>query len=110
MIPPALNERLPKITAGITSAEIEKILAPAFPKAKARLGTWSGQTGYIDVQLDERYSVSIAAQDSAQGGPVVHKDALIYVYDHVHKRRVEIKTYDWVNEQEKKAPEKGKKE
>ena len=98
LIPRAINERLPKIVAGMPFAEIEKVFTPAYPKAKARLGLWSGQTGYIDVQLDERHSLSIAAQDSAKGGPVVHKDVLIYVFDHTRKRRVEIKSYDWADQ------------
>jgi len=108
LIPSAINERLPKIVAGMPYSEIEKVFSSAYAKAKARLGLWSGQTGYIDVQLDERYSISVAAQNGPKDEPVVHKDVLIYVYDHDRKHRVEIKTYDWGNQPEQRAPEKGK--
>jgi hypothetical protein len=95
LIPEALNQRLPKIVVGMSMAEIERTLSPAFPKAKARLGVWSGQTGYIDLQLDDRYSVSFAAQNGRNGEPVVHKDILIYVFDHTRKSRLELREYDW---------------
>jgi hypothetical protein len=79
----------------MSMAEIEKALAPAYPKAKARLGLWSGQTGYIDVQLDERFSISIAGENGRDGQSVIHKDILIYVFDHTQKRRLELRQYDW---------------
>ena len=109
LIPQAINERLPKIAAGMKYPEIEKVFSPAYPKAKARLGLWSGQTGYIDVQLDERYSLSIAGINGPNGEPVVHKDILIYVYDQGQKRRVEIRMYGWENVLEQRAAEKEKK-
>jgi hypothetical protein len=108
LIPAALNECLPKIVAGTSASELEKILVPAYPKAKARLGLWSGQTGYIDVQLDERFSLSVAAANGPVCQPVVHMDILIYVYDHKHKRRVEIKTYEWGDSGDARKPEKTK--
>jgi hypothetical protein len=95
LIPEALNQRLPKIVVGMSMAEIEKALTPSYPKAQARLGVWSGQTGYIDVQLDESFSISIAGENGRNGQPVVHKDILIYVFDHRHKRRLELREYDW---------------
>ena len=95
LIPEALNQRLPKIAAGMTVAEIEMALAPAYPKAKARLGVWSGQTGYIDIQLDDRFSISIAAENGRKGQTVVHKDILIYVFDQTQKRRLELREYEW---------------
>jgi hypothetical protein len=107
LIPTALNECLPKIAPGMAMPEIEKVLTKAYPKAKARMGLWSGRTGYIDVQLDERFSISIAAEDRAERGPAVHKDQLIYVFDHTHKRRLELRQYDW-DKAGAAAPEKEK--
>ncbi|HLW66291.1 MAG TPA: hypothetical protein VKS79_13340 [Gemmataceae bacterium] len=106
LIPAALNECLPKIAPGMSMAEIEKVVTKAYPKAKARMGLWSGHTGYIDVQLDEQFSISIAAEDRRNGGPAVHKDLLIYVFDHTRKRRLELRQYDW--EKAAAAPEKEK--
>jgi hypothetical protein len=110
LIPEALNQRLPRIVAGMSTAEIEKALAPAYPKAKARVGIWSGQTGYIDVQIDERFSISIAGENGRDGQSVVHKDILIYVFDHTQKRRVELRQYDWDKAPGTAAAEKSKKE
>ena len=100
MIPVALNAVLPKIHARMTVREVEAVLAPAYPKVKGRMGNWSGQNGYIDYKLDERYSVSVSSV-TREGKEVVHDEILIYLYDWPAKRRLDLKVYEW----EKKAVE-----
>jgi len=95
LTPLRLNALLPKVTAGMTSREVTELLAMAYPKVECHLGLWSGQTGYIDFKLDDRHAVSIAAASDPKRGTVVHNDIRIYVLDHPHKCRVEIKPYHW---------------
>jgi hypothetical protein len=95
LIPPPLNALLPRISGGMTPKEVKKLLATAYPKVEYRLGVWSGQTGYLDFQLNDRYTVSVAGQSVRDRGTVVHPDIHIYVFDHPNKQRVEIKRYHW---------------
>jgi RNA polymerase sigma factor (sigma-70 family) len=95
LIPPPLNALLPKIVAGMKAQEVRKLLATAYPKVTYHQGVWSGQTGYFDFKLDDRYTVSVAAGTDPKRGDVVHKDGLIYIFDHPKKLRLEIKRYHW---------------
>jgi RNA polymerase sigma factor (sigma-70 family) len=95
LIPPPLNSLLPTISAGMTPKEVKKLLSTAYPKVEYRLGVWSGQTGYLDFQLNDRYTVSVAGSTDPERGTVVHPDIHLYVFDHPNKQRVEIKQYHW---------------
>lgn len=95
LIPPALNAILPKISAGMKPAEVKKALAAKYPKVEYSQGVWSGGTGYFDFKLDERWTVSVAGDTDLRQGEVVHRDILIYVFDHANKQRIEIKKYSW---------------
>ena len=97
LIPSILNAILPKISSGMKSEEISKIVSEAYPKTRASLGAWSGQTGYLDFRLDERYRISIAASFDDQRKEVVHDEILIYVFDEERKNRVEIKRFSWTD-------------
>jgi len=100
LIPVALNAVLPKIHAGMTIREVESVLAPAYPKVKGQMGIWSGQTGYIEYKLDERYTVSVSSI-TREGKEVVHDEILIYLYDLPAKRRLDLKVYEWEKQADK---------
>lgn len=98
LVPAALNAVLPKIHPGMSITEVETALSPAYPNVKGQMGRWSGQTGYIDYQLDERYSLSVSSI-TRKGREVVHDEILLYLFDRASKRRLDLKIFDW----EKKA-------
>ena len=103
LIPVVLNAVLPKIHARMTIREVESVLAPAYPKVKGQMGTWSGQTGYIDYKLDERHTLSVSSI-TRDGKEVVHDEILLYLYDWPAKRRLDLKIYEW-EKQADKLPE-----
>ena len=102
LIPAALNAILPKIRAGMTVREVEAVLAPAFPGVKSQMGVWSGQTGYMDYKLDDKFTLSVSFA-TRKGGEVVHEDLLFYVFNHAAKHRVDIKSYFWESPAQKKT-------
>ena len=104
-IPTALNAILPKIHAGMTIPEVEAALAPAYPNVKGTMGVWSGQTGYIEYKLDDRYSLSVSSI-TRDGKQVVHDKILLLLYDWPTKRRIDLAVYDWEKNPGKKPPTK----
>ena len=94
LIPAALNGVLLKIHPGMSTNEVAAVLSPAYPKVTARTGDWSGQTGYIDYKLDERFTLSVSSITRG-GKEVVHDDLLMYLYDWPAKQRVDLKVYYW---------------
>src|SRR5687768_17031806 len=88
-VPAGLNAVLPKLYARMTIPEVEAALAPAYPNAKGELGFWSGQTGYIEYKLDERYTLSVSSI-THNGMDVVHDQILLYLYDRPAKRRLNL--------------------
>jgi hypothetical protein len=102
LIPAALNSVLLKIHPGMTMNQVVAVLSPSYPKVAGRMGDWSGQTGYIDYKLDERFTLSVSSI-TRDGKQVVHDDLLVYVFDWQSKRRVEIKLYHWEGQSDKKS-------
>jgi hypothetical protein len=78
LLPPALNQILPKITAGLTSEQVASLLSEKYQGVKAVHGVWSGQSGFMDFILDERYRLSVSAVGTPQDSenPTVNKDLL----------------------------------
>jgi len=107
LIPSALNGLLPGIHPGMTIPEVESVLAAAYPKVAGRMSDWDGMTGYIDYRLDDRYSLSVASINRADGKKVVQVvgggDILFYIYDWPSKNRIEVQQYVWDEKQSKKA-------
>ncbi|MEO8824821.1 MAG: amidohydrolase [Chthoniobacterales bacterium] len=101
LIPVALNNLLSRIHAGMTIHEVETVLSTAYPGVKGQMGEWSGQTGYIDYKLTERYTLSVSSI-TRKGEAVVHDEILFYLYDWPLKHRFDLKVYEW----EKQAKEK----
>jgi hypothetical protein len=100
LIPVGLNGVLLKIRSGISIRDVEIALSAAYPKVQGHMGDWSGQTGYIDYKLDERYWLSVSSI-TRNGKEVVDDKILFYLYDRPNKRRVEIKLFEWEKQVDK---------
>jgi hypothetical protein len=105
LIPTPLNEVLLKIRPGMATNQVVSDLSTAYPKDAGHRGDWSGQTGYVDYQLDERFTLSISSV-TRNGKKVVHDDLLMHLYDWLSKRRVDIKLYYWEGQSHKAPPQK----
>ena len=86
----------------MTVAEVEAVLTTAYPGVKGQMSLWSGQTGYIDYKLDERFTLSISSA-TVDKKTVVHDDLLFYLVNHSAKHRVDIKSYFWDSPTQKKT-------
>ena len=105
LIPTPLNDVLLKIRPGMTTNQVLAVLSPSYPKVAGRMGDWSGQTGYIDYKLDERFTLSVSGV-MREGRQLVHDDLLFYVFDWQTKRRVDIKLYFWESRSRKEPVKK----
>ncbi len=94
LIPANLNAVLPKIVPRATTKEVETILAPVYPGVTSHLSIWSGDTGYIDYKLDDRFTLSVSSI-SMGGRNVVHDSLLFYILDWPAQQRFEIRRYHW---------------
>ncbi len=89
----------------MTIQEVEALLAPVYPNVKGQMGLWSGQTGYIEYKLDDRYTLSVSSI-TREGKEVVHDEILLYLKDWPSKRRLDIKIYEWDNQPDIKSSDK----
>ena len=105
LIPTPLNDVLFKIRPGITTNQVLAVLSPAYLNVVGRMGNWSGQTGYIDYKLDDRFTLSISSI-TRDGKKVVHDDLLMYLFDWQTKRRIDLKLYDLDGQSHKKPLQK----
>jgi len=94
LIPLPLNAVVSRIHSGMSVQEVEAVLSRSYPKVAGHVGDWSGQTGYIDYKLDDRFTLSISSI-TREGKEVVHDEILMYLLDWPAKRRVDIKLLDW---------------
>ena len=67
LLPIALNEILPRIDVGMTREQVVSLLAEKYPAVKTKQGLWSGQSGYMDFILDERYEIDVSAVNTPPG-------------------------------------------
>ena len=73
LIPTPLNNVLLTIRPGMTTNQVESVLSTSYLKVKSRRGNWSGTTGYIEYQLDERFTLSVSSF-TQDGKEVVQDD------------------------------------
>ncbi len=92
-IPAPLNDVMPKIHARMSIEEVEAILSAAYPHVSHRSGPWSGQTGYIEYDLDKRFTLGVAFVLSGHR-EIVDGNLLFSVTDATTKHRWDIKRYD----------------
>jgi hypothetical protein len=102
LIPLPSNAVVSKIHSGMSIHEVEAVLSTSYPKVAGHMGNWSGQTGYIDYKLDDRFTLSVSSI-TRDGKEVVHDEILMYLFDWSAKRRVDIKILDW-DKQPPKTP------
>lgn len=103
LMPDGVNQILGRITPNMAEAEVEKIVKKHYPDAKRTLGSWSGQTGYVEFKLTSRHSISVAEYNDPKDfeSRFVHADMMLYVYDWELKRRINISFHKW-NDKKKK--------
>lgn len=105
LIPAPLNNVLLRIRSGMTTNQVQSALSISYPRVSSQISDWDGMTGYIDYELDERFTLSISSITRG-GKEVVHDDMLMYLFDWQSKRRVEIELYNWVGKPHKAPPQK----
>jgi hypothetical protein len=105
LVPAPLNAVISKIHPGMSIHDVETVLSTSYPKVAGHMGEWSGQTGYIDYKLDDRFTLSVSSM-TRDGKEVVHDEILMYFFDWSAKRRVDIKIYDWDKQPPKAPPQK----
>jgi hypothetical protein len=105
LIPAPLNSVLLKIQPSMTTNQVLAVLSSSYPKVEVHMGLWSGQTGYMNYKLDERFTLSVSSI-MRDGKELVHDDPLFYVYDWPTKRRVDIKLYYWEGQSHKEPIQK----
>lgn len=102
LMPDGVNQILGRIAPNMAEAKVEAIVKKYYPDAKRTLGSWSGQTGYVEFKLNKRYSISVAEYNDPKDfeSRFVHADMILYVYDWELKQRINISFHKW--DQEKK--------
>lgn len=89
----------------MTTDQVLAVLSPSYPKVSGSTGVWSGQTGYFDYKLDERFTLSVSSI-MREGKKLVHDGLLFYVFDRQTKRRVDINLYYWEHQSHKELDKK----
>src|SRR6266850_3331709 len=102
LIPAPLNDVLPRIQPGMNTNQVVALLSRSYPKVTGHMGEWSGQTGYFDYKLNDRFTLSVSSV-MRNGNELVHDDLLFYVFDWQTRRRVDIRLYHW-DAQSRKEP------
>lgn len=92
VIPEKINQLLGSIRPRMSEAQLQKLVKKHFPEAKAAHGIWSGQTGYVDFVLNDRFNISISEFNNPKDAAsrFVHEDMRFYVFDNATKRRTDI--------------------
>jgi len=103
LIPDSVNQILGRISPKMVESDLEKIVKKYYPEAKKTLGSWSGQTGYVEFKLTKRYSISVAEYNDPKDfeSRFVHANMILYVYDWELKQRINISFHKWKNETKK---------
>lgn len=94
LIPASLNTVLFNIQPDMSTNQVLAVLSRSYPKVSGHLGEWSGQTGYFDYRLDERFTLSVSSV-MRDGKEMVHHNLLFYIFDWQRKRRIDIRPHHW---------------
>jgi hypothetical protein len=97
LVPESINRILGRITPEMPEEDLQSLVQEYYPHAEATMGVWSGQSGYVEFDLTDRYSISIAEYNDPQDFELrfVHPDLIFYVYDWQSQRRTDITFYEW---------------
>ena len=100
LIPDSINKILGQLKPDMPEYQIEIIVKKHYENAKPTPSLWSGQTGYVEFKLNDRYSISIAEYNDPKDFNLkfVHSSMTFYVYDHELKRRINLSVYKWDDE------------
>ncbi|MBD3369000.1 hypothetical protein GF402_01400 [Candidatus Fermentibacteria bacterium] len=97
LLPESINRILSRITPEMSEEKLTDLVREYYPDAEATIGVWSGQNGYVEFELTDRYSISIAEYKDLQYFELrfVHPDLIYYVYDRRQKKRIDISLYEY---------------
>jgi len=97
LLPDGINQILGRIRPHMPEPELEQLAKRFYPEATTTTDVWSGQTGYVKVTIDTRYSISVSEYNDPKdfSKRFVHADMFIYVYDWQTKTRVNISLHKW---------------
>lgn len=97
LIPDGVNQILGRIKPDMPETDVQKLVHKYYPKAKIHRSVWSGQTGYVEFKLTDRFSVSVAEYNDPKDhkSRFVHADMILYVYDWKLKQRINISFHKW---------------
>jgi hypothetical protein len=104
LLPDGINQILGRIRPHMTEADLGQLAKRFYPEATMQPDVWSGQTGYVKITIDSRYSISVSEYNDPKdfNKRFVHADMYIYVYDWQTKTRVNLSLYKWDTGGEKK--------
>ena len=102
LMPDAINQILGRIEADMPEAKVEKLIQKYYPTAELRRSVWSGQTGYVEFKLTDRFSISIAEYSDPKNheSRFVHANMILYVYDWVLQQRIKISFHKFDQDKE----------
>ena len=100
LFPDGVNQILGRIQPDMSEAQVEETVKFYYPDAVLTLGTWSGQSGYVEFKLTSRYSISIAEYNDPDNFDYrfVHADMILYVFDWELNQRINISFHNWDDE------------
>jgi hypothetical protein len=97
LLPDGINGILGRILPEMTETSLVELVRDFYPDAEVAGGIWSGQSGYVDFRLSDRWTLSVAEYCEPMDYEIrhVHPDLLFYVVDRELERRIDITLYQW---------------
>ncbi|MFA4943995.1 MAG: hypothetical protein WC789_04760 [Lentisphaeria bacterium] len=97
LVPDGINQILGRIQPNMSESQVETLMKKYYPDVKRTLGTWSGQTGYVDFKVSPAYTISIAEYNDPKDFNLrfVHADMIIYVFEWQTKTRLNLSFFKW---------------
>jgi len=103
LLPDGINQILGRIHPNMSESNVEALIKQYYPDVKTTLGTWSGQTGYVDFKVSSDYTISIAEYNDPKDFNLrfIHADMTIYVFDWQTKTRLNLSFFKWDDSENK---------
>ena len=103
LLPDGINQILGRIQPNMSETQVEALVKEYYPNMTKALGSWSGQTGYVEFKVTSRHTISIAEYNDPKDFDLrfVHADMILYVYDWNLKRRLNLSFHNWDKEHAK---------
>lgn len=97
LLPESINRILGRINPEMPEEELTHLVQEYYPDAEAKMGVWSGQSGYVEFDLTDRYTISVAEYNDPRDFELrfVHPNLIFYVYDRQLRKRIDISLYEY---------------